>query len=449
MKRKALSFAIAAILTMSCAPAIGYAEGENDLHEATRAEALVNILKSIGKDAEVQAETSVNPFNDVPDWADRYVAYAYKNGITYGVSDTEFDSDRIITAEEYAAMLQRTANWVDSTPAESAALELADQGFFAAGGTVLETEGTFDPIDGQYDPTGSTLHADHTSIFYQIPAKANGHSMVFLHGYGQSRLGWMGTPDGRDGWSDMFLKKGYSVYLADQPRHGESGTTSVPAEITATTDELGWFTQFRLGRWPSFNEGSQFPQDEESLNQFFRQGTPDTGEFNVPVVADALIKAFDKAGDGILVTHSRGGIPGWNIAAGSDKVEAVVAIEPGTFPFPESEMPDPIPSKYYTASGYPVSDEDFEKIISKPIVAYFGDYIPDEESDLPAENFWRGVREIGYQFAELANSRGGDVTIVYLPDEGITGNSHFMFQEKNNQEIADHVYAWLAEKGLN
>lgn len=42
--------------------------------------------------------------------------------------------------------------------------------------------------------------------------------MVFLHGYGQSRMGWMTTPDGREGWSDMFLRKGHSVFLIDDER---------------------------------------------------------------------------------------------------------------------------------------------------------------------------------------------------------------------------------------
>ena len=39
--------------------------------------------------------------------------------------------------------------------------------------------------------------------------------------------------------------------------------------------------------------------------------------------------------------------------------------------------------------------------------------------------------------------------VIYLPDEGITGNSHFMFQELNSEEIADHLAAWMDEKGLN
>ena len=50
--------------------------------------------------------------------------------------------------------------------------------------------------------------------------------------------------------------------------------------------------------------------------------------------------------------------------------------------------------------------------------------------------------------AQHYNADGGDATVIYLPDEGITGNSHFMFQELNNREIADHIENWLKSKGL-
>ena len=37
--------------------------------------------------------------------------------------------------------------------------------------------------------------------------------MVFLHGYGQSRTGWMTTPDGRDGWSHIiFEERSWSIF---------------------------------------------------------------------------------------------------------------------------------------------------------------------------------------------------------------------------------------------
>ena len=44
---------------------------------------------------------------------------------------------------------------------------------------------------------------------------------------------------------------------------------------------------------------------------------------------------------------------------------------------------------------------------------------------------------------------GGDCTVVDLPKIGITGNSHFMFQEMNSDEIAHATDTWLAEHGLN
>ena len=71
---------------------------------------------------------------------------------------------------------------------------------FSSGGTVTE------PVEGEYDPTtnwmditraGNTAHVDHANVFYQIPADDNGNPIVYLHGYGQSRMGWMTTPDGR------------------------------------------------------------------------------------------------------------------------------------------------------------------------------------------------------------------------------------------------------------
>lgn len=48
-------------------------------------------------------------------------------------------------------------------------------------------------------------------------------------------------------------------------------------------------------------------------------------------------------------------------------------------------------------------------------------------------------------FTEAYNAADGSSTVVHLPDEGITGNSHFMFQELNNDVIADHIENWIQE----
>lgn len=50
-----------------------------------------------------------------------------------------------------------------------------------------------------------------------------------------------------------------------------------------------------------------------------------------------------------------------------------------------------------------------------------------------------------YDFAEAYNAQGGNCTVVDIPKEGITGNDHFMFQDLNNDVIADHIENWIQE----
>ena len=131
----------------------------------------------------------------------------------------------------------------------------------------------------------------------------------------------------------------------------------------------------------------------------------------------------------IYVTHSQGGRVGWSTPM--EYVSAIVAIEPGGTP--------------------EIGSENYQKLLDAqiPIVIYFGDYIDNGPEDIQSSAFWKNVKDAAFEFAEAYNADGGDCTVVDLPQEGITGNSHFMFQEMNNQEIAEHVENWLAERGLN
>ena len=47
------------------------------------------------------------------------------------------------------------------------------------------------------------------------------------------------------------------------------------------------------------------------------------------------------------------------------------------------------------------------------------------------------------------NRRGGDVTVIHLPELGYRGNTHFPFSDLNNVEMADLMSEWLKEKGLD
>ncbi|MGC6588823.1 alpha/beta hydrolase [Paenibacillus sp. Dod16] len=327
-------------------------------------------------------------------------------------------------------------------------LIIQEQGSFAVGGTVINNPGNFDPI--KMPPDGQTLHGDHASVTYQLPVNARKFPLMFLHGAGQSSRTWETTPDGREGFQNIFLRRAFGVYLIDQPRRGEAGRSTVPSTITATPDEQQFFNQFRLGNWPDFFPGVQFSNDPDALNQYFRQMTPNTGPFDAEVISNAVSELFDKVGPGILVTHSQGGGPGWMTAIKNENVRAVVSYEPGSgFLFPEGEAPPPMPSSAGTleASSIPLSD--FMQLTKIPIVIYYGDNIPDKPSENPGQDNWRVRLEMAELWADAVNRHGGDATVVHLPDIGIHGNTHFPFSDLNNLEIADLLSEFLEEKGLD
>lgn len=68
----------------------------------TRTEALVMLIRALGKESEALGGTWSHPFTDVDSWADKYVGYGYEKGLTKGVSATQFgtgnaDSDMYLT----------------------------------------------------------------------------------------------------------------------------------------------------------------------------------------------------------------------------------------------------------------------------------------------------------------------------------------------------------------
>ena len=56
--------------------------------------------------------------------------------------------------------------------------------------------------------------------------------------------------------------------------------------------------------------------------------------------------------------------------------------------------------------------------------------------------------QLAYYTEKIMKEPGWTMAGVFA-DEGITGNSHFMFQEMNNDVIAQHIETWLGEHGLN
>lgn len=360
------------------------------------------------------------------------------------------------SSQTYLVLLSITVSIIISSCASSKQLIIEEQGSFAVGGTIVTAPGTFDPIKhGAFSPAnqpseGQTLHGDHAYAFYQIPKRHHKLPIIFWHGHGQSAKTWETTPDGREGFQNIFLRRRFPVYLIDQPGRGRAARSTKPANISANPDEQLWFGIFRIGAWPDFYPGVQFSKEPEALNQFFRQMVPNAGPYNAQVNIDAVSALFNKIGNGILVTHSQSGGPGWRTAIQNNNVRAIISFEPGgDFLFPEGEAPGEIKLSGRTVTPPTVPMDAFMKLTKIPIIIYYGDNIPNEPSENPGKEQWRAFLTVAKQFRDVVNKHGGDVTLVHLPEIGIKGNTHFPMSDLNNVEVADHLFGWLKKKGLD
>ncbi|OZF25702.1 hypothetical protein CH296_26685 [Rhodococcus sp. 14-2496-1d] len=299
---------------------------------------------------------------------------------------------------------------------------------------------------------------DQMYVQYQIPRHRTGLPVVLVHGGGGTGRVWETTPDGREGYQNIFLRRGHPVYIVDAPRGGRSGFPSfngdvgkldetqqfVPARTLRPGREHGW-SRWRLGpTYPQVYDTQAFPMDAvDSFLQHLRPLISDDAD----VVAGALTALFDEIGECILVTHSNSGLWGWLAAARSSEVRAVVSYEPGVV-FAEESLPHPIPlSSGLEPAGTTVPAAEFDRLARIPIQVVFGDNIPTEPvADLPADK--RRVQVLAArQFVSALNQvdSRARASVLLLPEVGLRGNSHFMFSDLNNIEVADRLSAFIAE----
>jgi hypothetical protein len=333
---------------------------------------------------------------------------------------------------------------------------LKTQGSFMPGGTVVTNPGTFDPI--ALTPDGQTIHGDHAYAFYSIPVNARKFPLVMWHGGGQFTKTWETTPDGRDGYQNIFLRQRYSTYLIDEPHRGNAGRATTNGTIAAIpgpgpTGEQGIFIRFRAGIWPNYFPNAQFPRGSEALNQWWRQQTPDTAPTTDAVATAAVATMFDQIGPAVLLTHSASGVYGWETATQSNNVIGIYAYEPITQVFPSDAVPPPVPAgPLGPITGTPISPADFQKLTKIPIEIIWGDNFPtagQPPSPYPDIEIWQGRIIMAQKFVDLINARGGHAHLTHLPDIGIHGNSHFAFADLNNLQIAGLLSKWLHEHNFD
>ena len=349
-----------------------------------------------------------------------------------------------------------------STPGSSARgpITIAQQGSFFVGGKKVVAAGNYDPTQGtaSTDP-GQTFWMDQMYVQYQIPENARKYPLILVHGGSGTGRVWETTPDGREGFQTLMLRRGFPVYIVDFPRRGRAGYPSFNgpfgtldgAPVVANrTEQAGMqyaWSRWRLGpKYPEVFPVQQFPM--QAVDSFLQHLVPTVSD-NSEIISGALIALLDKIGPAVLVTHSQSGLFGWLAGARSPHVKGIVAYEPG-FVFKQGEVPLPIPLfKGSQPSGTPVTPVEFAKLATVPLQVVYGDNIPKQPiPDLVADGR-RAHVVTSVMFAEALNKQGGQASVLHLPDVGQYGNSHFMFSDLNNVQVADELSKFLATNRLD
>ena len=309
-------------------------------------------------------------------------------------------------------------------------LVLAAQGSFFVGGEIVTSEA----ISGSGTAaTPGHISVNHMYVQYQIPQDGKyRYPVIMVHGGGHTGKTYETTPDGREGWFTSFARRGFAPYVVDDPNRGRSCCDptrihlvrlglAAPSTLPATdiySYERAWAT-FRFGpAYPDTYGGSKFPF--EALEQYAPQWVftyRDPEELDK--IAAGIVALLDSIGPAILVTHSQSGNLGFRAAfERPELVKAYIGVEPAAFAVPDGHTID--------------------EIKDVPVFTIFGDRL--ETSQL-----W--VNSIAATRAVLddLNAAGGDGTVLHLPEIGITGNTHMMMMDRNNERIAALIVHWIRE----
>ncbi len=156
-------------------------------------------------------------------------------------------------------------------------------------------------------------------VQYQIPQNHGAHvPVVMLHGCCLSGKTWETTPDGRMGWSEYFVRKGWPVFIPDQTSRGRSGfdasaINGVRVGDQAPTTIPRVYTFGRSGAWKLFRFGPEYPTpypDQQfpvaQFEEFAKQVIPDlNATLPNPNPTYANLAALSRQlGGAILMGHS-------------------------------------------------------------------------------------------------------------------------------------------------
>jgi pimeloyl-ACP methyl ester carboxylesterase len=352
--------------------------------------------------------------------------------------------------------------------ADDPPLAIARDGFFYVGGKSVT-------INGRPYMSGQMY------VEFRIPAKqAHPFPIVMVHGGTMSGTNFTGTPDGREGWAQFFVRRGYAVYVVDQPGRGRSahvaGVYGPTEQVDRQNSQKRYIAQEKYKLWPQAHLHTQWPGSGEPedpvVQQLVASQLPAIKDFKEQQVLnrDALAALLDKVGPAVLLVHSQAGAFGWPVAdARPGLVKAILAIEPNGPPFygvdfvgaPDYFRQGPlaltygltaVPLSYVPpvadASGLAMVQQD--KADGPDLVKCWMQKDPARQlPNLRSMPILVLTAEASYHApydhctVKYLRQAGVEPTFIRLADLGIRGNSHVMMLEKNNREIAAVIVRWL------
>ncbi|HEY6255364.1 MAG TPA: alpha/beta hydrolase [Xanthobacteraceae bacterium] len=345
---------------------------------------------------------------------------------------------------------------------------IAKQGYFFVGGKYAKV-GDKQVMNGQI------------YVEYQIPSRrTQPYPLVVVPGAAQTATNFNGTPDGREGWTQHFLRHGYAVYIVEQPGRGRSAyepDTDGPQAYPQIVNVQQRFTApEKYNLWPQARLHTQWPGSgiagDPSFDQFFASQVPFVQKPEViqALNRDALAALIDKLGPIILMTHSQSGAYGWEaVDQRPNLVKALIQAEPSAPPVHDMEFlgapdwfRDGAPTRSWGLTSIPITYappasnaselafEQQEKADGPELAKCWLQKAPARQlpnlQKLPIAivtgeaSFHAPYEHCMVKFLEQA---GVHPTWLNLGAMGIHGNGHMMMLEKNSEQIVEVIERWL------
>lgn len=326
-----------------------------------------------------------------------------------------------------ALLLIAGTAWADD------AVQVRDIGSFYVGGRAVSLRGLAErprvrrsaaPAE-KVDPNGDFQTGQ---IYVQFVKLANPYRLPLLLLPGGSVTGvtYETTPDGRAGWQLLFLRQGYSTYIADTAQAGRAPWARFP-EINADepvfrTARFLWEV-FRIGPEGSFAEGSgpksysdsRFPVG--AFSELVKQAAP---RFRISPEEErkGYEQLLARVCPCIVLAHS---------AAGPRVLEAMLArpnLVAGVVLLEPSGVPEP---------------SEAARARAVPHLFIWGDHLDLNHS----QSSWATQYFGAQRYHDAVRTAGGQSTWIYLPDRGVRGNSHMLMMDDNSAEIAGLIHDWI------